>query len=275
MKALEPKLKSVHDTYWSNEQEAARGKSAVLVEGDNDHDLLDAVLRERSPTWATRIRIVIAGGRTRVIERLKSTFPLGLGLVDRDTWAGDEIKLHQAEAPDRLFITEGWCLENIFLDPSWLRAYEPRVCAQLAGERERWVRAGALWWTLQRTREAQQVWQDRLGWSYGSPRDDLELASTQGAVIDSLSQRIPEDVRRAARFDPEAVAEAFVRRRDDILALPEATQWQVGVHGKRAFNELLVPALQAARGQQNWRVELARSVGRPAPLDALTAVLLP
>jgi hypothetical protein len=32
---------------------------------------------------------------------------------------------------------------------------------------------------------------------------------------------------------------------------------------------------KAVRGQQNWRVELARSIGRPAPLDALIAVLLP
>jgi hypothetical protein len=275
MKALEPKIQSVHNTYWSNEQEAARGKTVVLVEGDDDRDVLDPIFRERSPTWETRIRIVVAGGRSHVLARLKSTFPHALGLVDRDTWDDNEFALHQAETSNRLFATEGWCIENIFLNPSWLETYDRQIAARVASERERWVRAGALWWTLQRTREAQQKWQDQLGWSYGSPRDDLDLASPQNLVIDSLSRRIPEEVQRAARFDLEAVAETFVKRRDEILALPEATQWQIGVHGKRAFNELLVPALQAVRGQQNWRVELARSIGRPAPLDALIAVLLP
>lgn len=54
-------------------------------------------------------------------------------------------------------------------------------------------------------------------------------------------------------------------------------QWRLAVHGKAAFEALLLPALRREgepdRPATWWRVELARRVGRPAPLDALLATL--
>ena len=274
MKALDPKIQELHQTYWENEREAARGKMVVLVEGDDDRDMLDAIFRQRRKTWETRVRIVVAGGRQRVIERMKSTFPAACGLVDRDTWTDEEVLLEQRKNQDRLFVTTGWCMENVFFDPPWLKAHYPDVLQVAERQRERWVRAGALWWTLQRAREAQQRWQDALAWSYGAPRDDLDLGSAP-ALVDSLRRRIPDDVRDGARLDLEAIADGFARRCDDILALSEAEQWRLGVHGKRAFGDLLLPALQQAHGQRAWRLELAHDVGTPDPLDMLIAILFP
>jgi hypothetical protein len=274
MKALDQKIQVLHETYWEDEREAARGKTVVLVEGDDDRDMLDAVFRQRRKTWETRVRIVVAGGRQRVIERMSSTFPAAYGLVDRDTWTDEEVVLQQEENPDRLFVTTGWCLENVFFDPHWLEAHYPKVMPEVAHERERWVRAGALWWVLQRTREAQQRWQDCLVWSYGAPSDDLDLGSAP-ALVDSLRRRIPEEVRTGARLDFDALANGFARRCDEILALSEAEQWRLGIHGKRAFRKLLIPALQRAHGQRIWGIELARDIGTPAPIDTLLAMLLP
>lgn len=137
----------------------------------------------------------------------------------------------------------------------------------------------ALWWTLQRSREAQQHWQEALGWSYGAPREDLDLSSA-ATLVDSFSRLIPEPVQSAARFDVRRVAEGFERRYRDVLDLPEDAQWRVGVHGKQAFEQVLVPALNAARYQQSsadWKRELASEFGRPlpAPFDDLVALLFP
>ena len=156
-------LQQVHDTYWQNQVLAANRKSVLLVEGDDDRDVVETFLARRSRTFEARVRVVPAGGRARVLSRMKNTFPDAYGLVDRDTW--DEAKV-RGEYP-RLYVTAGWCLENTFLGPDALRRYGAGVVATLAAERERWVRAGALWWTLQRVREAQQGWQEALDWSYG------------------------------------------------------------------------------------------------------------
>lgn len=226
MMALDDEIRRVHESYWDAEVQAARGKSVVLVEGEDDREVIEEIFRQRSRSWETRVRIVVAGGRARVLERIRATFPQAWGL--------------------------------------------------LSDQREQWIRAGALWWALQRTREAQQRWQEALGWSesYGSPRADLELTSGPD-LIKSLRQRIPEALLREANFEIQEVAERFERRLGEVLGTDEVEQWRSGVHGKCAFMRLLVPGLQATHGQRNWRRALACEVGRPPPFDELMAMLFP
>lgn len=194
-------------------------------------------------------------------------------VVDRDTWTEEEVQARRREY-DLLYLTEGWCLENIFLDPGFLRSFDPSVAQLVAGERERWVRAGALWWTLQRTRESLQRWQEHIGGSFGIPHDDLDFASAT-EMASALRARIPEEIRGAVNLDIDAFAATYERRLTDVLAWPEIRQWRSGVHGKHAFRRLLLPTLERLRGAGDWRPELARAVGRPPPFDALLAVLLP
>ncbi len=272
MKALDTPIQQVHEAYWNNEQQAARGKAVLLVEGDDDREVIEEILRQRRSTWATKVRIIACGGREHVLQRMK-TFHPALGLVDRDTWTQTEVEEARREQP-QLYITTGWCLENLFLSPAWLQSYDERVGDALSSKREEWVRAGALWWTLQRAREAQQQWQTEIGWSYGSPPKKLDLSSKK-ALAESLSAVISEQVRRESSFEPEAVAETFEKRCKEMLQLPEAEQWSTGVHGKRAFNELLLQQIQTVCGQTPSRIELASQIGRPAPLDELLAQLLP
>lgn len=273
---LDDEVRKVHEAYWDAQREAGRYSTVVLVEGDDDLEVLEDVFEQRGGrTWDVHIRIVVAGGRMRVIERIRpdSTFPKGWGLVDRDTWTDVEIDLLRQQNA-RLHVTQGWCLENIFLHPDLLQQVDREVAARLSEQRERWVRAGALWWVLQRTREAQQHWQEALRWSYGSPRDDLNLTSGQGLKA-SLARNIPEAIRKEAKFDLDDVAERYERRMEELLALPEPMQWQIGVHGKCAYRRLLAPAFQASGRQQDWRQALVREISRPypPPLDELMAIL--
>lgn len=272
---VQRQVQGLQDRYWEDQRQAARGKTVILVEGDDDADVLETVFRARRRTWDVTTRIVAAGGRLQLLARL-GTFPNVHGLIDRDTWTDDEVTQAKHRYPG-LHVTDGWCLENLFLSPRWLRSSYPGVAAEIAPERERWVRAGALWWSLQRAREAQQSWQEALGWSYGAPRADLDLSSGSRLAA-TLSAMIPEDVRRLASFDAREIGHAFDARCRDLLASDEEAQWRAGVHGKCAFQRLLLPALTKALGQRStWRVDLAESLGRPTPppLDAMMAVLFP
>jgi hypothetical protein len=255
---LDREVQGIHDRYWENQRLAADRKSVLLVEGDDDRDVLETFLYRRSRTFAARVRVVPAGGRARVIARMKNTFPGAYGLVDRDTWTDAEIA-GRRQAEPRLYVTEGWCLENAFFGPSAVQRLDAAVAARVTAERERWVRAGALWWTLQHAREAQQSWEAALEWSYGSPRDDLDLASANG-LVKSLNRKIPEPVRRRSALDVQVVAEAFAQRCSEVLALPEAEQWRV------------VPALRST--PQAARLQLAGEIELPTPLDDLVAILL-
>lgn len=266
MKALESHIQAVHSRYWDGEKQAAARKQVLLVEGDDDRDVVEELLRQRRDTWETHVRVIVAGGRKRVLER-RDIFPHAHMLVDRDTWT-------DAECPQGVYVTAGWCLENLFLDPEFLHAFDPRIATTVAEHREPWVRAGALWWTLQRAREAHQDWQTALGWTYGAPRADLDLSSAAN-LRDSLASKIPQHLQDAVRLDLGVLAEAYDRRLRQVLTLPEPQQWQSGVHGKEAFRRLLHPLLQAAHGQRNWRIELAGKLRRPPPFDSLLALLIP
>ncbi len=277
---LDREISGVHERYWDNERERCRGKTVVLVEGDDDRTVLESFFRARRTSWQFTVSVVAAGGRKQVQSRMsdRARFPLVYGVVDRDTWTDAEIAVETGTNRD-LRVTGGWCIENVFLDPTWLRGFDAGIAARVGAHRDTWVRAGALWWTLQRSREAQQRGQEALGWSYGAPHEDLDLSSAS-TLADSLSRLIPEPVLTAARFDAPGVAERFEQRYRDVLDLPEEAQWRVGVHGKQAFARVLVPALNAARYQQSptdWKRELAFELGRrlPAPFDDLVALLFP
>ena len=276
MADLDREVQKLHDDYWEDQKRFADRKTVLLVEGDDDRDILETFLERRLPTFSTRVRVIPAGGRSRVLRRLELTFPQNAhpnayGFVDRDTWTDQDVVALKSADP-RLFVTKGWCLENAFFLPDSLGRCNAAVRQRITAERERWVLAGALWWALQRMREAQQMWQEALEWSYGSPRADLDLRSAN-TLAESLKRKIPEAMRRSASVDVDAAAEAFTARCTEVLALPEDEQWQTGVHGKCALRDLLAPAQGVTPAA--LRQDLAEQIERPAPIDELIAILLP
>lgn len=261
--------------YWDEEQKRCSGKNVVLVEGDDDRTAVEAMLTATDPTWSTRAAVVVAGRRDGVVKRLhaNSTFPAGVGLVDRDVWTDPEVATHTASG--RLFVTAGWCIENSLLierlpnDPATLDADLERV-------RDAWVRVGALWWTLQRTREAFNAWQDALGWRYGSLHPGLDLTSS-ATLVTSLETRIDARLRDAVRLDPGEIGAAWQLRLDEVLAWPAADQWLRGVRGKSAFAAVVVPLLNAAhppRSAREWLVARAGALRHRPPFDAILSRVL-
>ncbi len=275
---LDDEIRQVREKYWETEKQAAAQMPVVLlVEGDDDRDIVEEVLARRARYWDQRVKIVVAGGRAQVIQRMRpgSTFPNAYGFVDRDTWSVGEVNTQRRQNNDRLYVTEGWCMENLFFRPDFLQKFNPQISGIVDSHRDSWLRAGAFWWATQRAREAQQTWQETLQWSryYGTPHPDLDLSSSE-RLEKSLTQCIPAPVREDVRLDFNAIAGAFEKRMNDVLKLIKSQQWQIGVHGKCAFEKILVPLLETHYPRQdpdkspkNWRKELAShsEFGRPGP----------
>lgn len=271
LKVAQKEHQSSIERYWETAFQSAQNKIAVLVEGDDDKAMLEAILSHRRKTWATAVSVIAAGSRDNVLKKLR---PSDYGLVDRDTWDEETASKKQAEHGGRLYVTAGWCLENLFFNPEWLKTHYVKAAEELSSQREQWVRAGALWWVLQRAREAQQAWQQALPWDYGKP-PSFDLSSG-AAVTVALKARIPHKTRDDASFDAESIGRLFQERLDHLLGRSESDQWQVGVHGKAAFKNLLLPALQKLGLQSdNWRVELAGHLDHrlPSPLNDLVALV--
>lgn len=284
---LDDEIRQVHEKYWDTEKQAAALiPSVILVEGDDDRNVVEGMLERKTRHWEQWIKIVVAGGRKQVIQRIgpNSTFPNAYGLVDRDTWSDDEVNAQRKKNP-RLHVTAGWCIENLFFQPDFLQRFDARIADAVAAERESWLRAGAFWYALQRVREAHQLWYETLEWSkhYGTPHPDLDFSSPQ-KLVETLTQRVPVKLCNDVRLDFKDVANTFEQRLDFVLKLPLAQQWQVGIHGKCAFDQLLKPLLdrflppQDPKGRRmTWREKLAETpaLGRPAPLDELLALVPP
>lgn len=261
---LDDEIRLIHERYWETELQSALNKSVILVEGDDDLSVLSAMLTRRRRTWTTRIRVIAAGGRKQVFKA-RSRFKDPFLLVDRDTWTDDEIESHRREVPG-LYVTSGWCLENLFLDPEFLADFDSRVRDDLERVRDLWLRAGALWWTLQRAREAQQATWEQIGWTaYGAPRADRNPSSAREFL---------DLVGTPGGYDFEALAHQFEARLQAVQSLDLRDQWRLGVHGKSAFAKLLEPSLRQHHERRDWRVALTERLGRPSPLDEVMALLL-
>lgn len=278
---LSSRSEELRNSYWDEQIQASRQAGAVLlVEGDDDKELVEEVLRSRRRVWENSVRVIAAGGRKQVLAA-RARFRAPFLLVDRDTWTDAEVQELRADIGDGgdLHVTDGWCLENIFFEPTVLRSIDSTVAAKVEGAREAWVRAGARWWILQRHREAAQ-----LGWDvafgdgrYGGlqagvdPRSGAEFA-------DIVSKRLPVELRTRLAVDIDALAAAFDERLRAVLGWATADQWQRGVHGKRAFAELLLPLLLRQLGPRaDWKLALVHALPRPlpAPLDTLVGIFLP
>ena len=259
--------------YWEAEQAKCANKIAVIVEGDDDKTVIEAFLARRSRRWSTGVHVVAAGGRTSVLSAM-GRIPGSFGVVDRDAWDDKEVDAQVLTLGGRLFVTAGWCLENSLI-AGGSTSLPSGMEADFSAVRDAWVKAGALWWSLQRARDAFNLWQEGMGWTYGRPRPDLDTAS-RAALLGSLRLLISTSAQTASNLDLDAVLDRYEARLGELQAVPPARQWLIGVHGKRALNELVLPKLVAGAPTpvSGWRAYLATQLQVvPEPLDALLAAL--
>lgn len=230
---VDRKVFEIHGSYWDTEEQAAKGKSVLLVEGDSDKRRIEKLLKGRSANFANRVRVIATGGRAKTLQRLSRDSAKGWSaLVDRDTWTEGEVASERKAAP-QLWVTDGWTLENEYLTPERVAKHHDESTV-----RESWVRAGALWWVLQRGRHAQHKCWEELGETFGAPPTGFDLTDDAKALELALIRKIPEPLRREAHFNESQVAKSFDARLCDVRKLPPSDQWRLGVHGKAAFARL-------------------------------------
>jgi len=81
LKSIQTTSQTIIEGYWTEERAISRHKVAVLVEGDDDKELLEAVLSSRMKTWATSVHVIAAGGRNKVLKRLQKLSADGDGTI--------------------------------------------------------------------------------------------------------------------------------------------------------------------------------------------------
>ena len=114
MSMLSEQIQATRLSYWEREREAARNTTALLVEGDDDKAVLEALMRRRNPAFPSQVTVVVAGSRKNVLAAA-GFFPnhaIHL-LIDRDIWSDQEIEAERRrQAPTPLHVTSGWCLRT-------------------------------------------------------------------------------------------------------------------------------------------------------------------
>ena len=248
--------------------QAARGKKVVVVEGDDDRSFLEGVLnRVMHRRWQARIAVVVAEGRGRVLDWTgpQGYFAGHFGLVDRDTWTNAEVRAHQHDRPF-LFVTSGWCLENLVLERAALGELGAPLAQVLHDALPAWRAAGARWWVLHRWRSALAPWWSRLG-AYGAPSPAVQALDEARLRADLFG-----DVQRA---DLIALVAQWTQREQALVALPPAEQWRSGIHGKAALQALLAPTLSQRWPGQDRSQALGASLelGDDPALSGLLALL--
>lgn len=288
MSVLDTAINNVVDGYWTTARAAAHGHSALLVEGDDDKRVVEALMALRRRSWATRVYVVPAYGRDRVLKALQSgrISDHCFALVDRDTWTDEEVEFKKRQYPG-LFVTEGWCLENSLLSPHLWSEQGAALSEALAEQRLRWLEAGAWWWVIQRRVEANFAIRARLEGDYGAPLTGEEGGQTE--LWQAWLSAFSEADLSPTSWAPDTVHEAAQRRLAALRALSPEQQWLQGVHGKQLFAQLVRDQLQKSAWGREWfgdrvanlsndqlKVGLAVRLGLvPAPLDELFAMLLP
>ena len=221
--------------------QAAVGKQHVLVvEGADDRAFFEALLTRVDPAWPGRLGVVHADGRGRALRWTQSGGPFAQALcyVDRDAWTQAEVAQRQA-AHGRLFVTDGWCIENLVVVLSSIGHFGETLRAKLAQDRDAWVRAGSFGWVWQR-------WQDEItamvdGQSFAMP-GHLDLRSG-----DALHAGLTARLGAAHQGPVGELVGRWERRLDTMLQLTEAEQWRQAVHGKKYMRDQLKSRLAKER----------------------------
>jgi len=144
------------------QQVAATGVQALVVEGDDDRLVVEALLDKVAPgTWATQWCVGIAGKKQHTLQIVDDQ-TTWLGLVDRDEWS-DNAATAASQAPSRagrLHVLPRFSMESYFVDPVELWAALPMIQQQslnggqqaldaaITNDLDSWLRHGALWHTV-------------------------------------------------------------------------------------------------------------------------------
>ncbi|EYF02594.1 DUF4435 domain-containing protein [Chondromyces apiculatus] len=229
------------------------GKKLLLVEGDDDKDVVEQLFEQVEPLWMTKVHVGVAGDRGKVLRKLEK-HPDWYGLVDRDVWDEADVQ-QQTSALPGLKVTEAWCIESYFCEPGLLEtalglpagSVQQPITPQVDG----WLCYGAIWWTLQRWRESFAAALPSS--DFGHPAKD---ACHPVQDEPTLRKRLDGCQASLHSIPTDQIVAAIQARLREIDALAVAGKLEKGIHGKRFFKEVIVPALNKADSQREadeWR----------------------
>lgn len=270
---LDKKTGLLWETHWRDIEQARANKKLIVVEGDDDKLVLEALLRSRDSLFTSKVYVGVAGDRTKVLNRLQK-FPDTYGLVDRDTWDDIDIVNEKASRP-RLYVTTGWCIENHFYTPNALSTaniHSGSLNGEIVSRITEWYRYCAIWWIVHRFRS--NLLKNWLNADCGHPTKDP----------------CPDEASLRARLRPyesllpnmavDNIVAAVEQRVNEVAAMvSDEERMEKAIHGKLFFKEVVVVALNRQQGQRDaasWRVQIANSLGNrwPAYLVRLADELL-
>lgn len=251
-------VSDAYSEYWSYvDQFADAGRLILLVEGDDDVRVLEQVLRQRDRAAAGKVHVAATQGWVPLLKKLKAHSDWW-GIVDRDTREPGEVRDLQREFGDRLLVTEGWCLEELFCrDRAELARAVGKTRAEIDpvyADLDAWLDYGSIWHVFHRQRERVRTEASALDYrafcpSTQQPRtlaavaDVLQGFQLRGIDSDHLVRQI-DQFRRAGAGQTEAAR--------ILRALP----------AKEFFVSQLVPGLnrldlQHQQEAADWRLWLA------------------
>lgn len=227
----------------------ARGLPVLLVEGDDDALLFRHFLSQYVPGWDLQLHLAAAGNKSRVISGVAVHRPDWLGVIDKDEWSPDDLVAAEARSP-RLRSLPRFCIESYFCHPAeiWVALPVRRrdeagnaledLADPILGKLAAWVAHGAMWRVLRRLYHATRL-PSRLENEPVTNEDEIRQ------ILQSWHDQLAPD--RVLLEYREELAKAQQMSHDDQL--------KKHIHGKKFFNQVVVPALDhlfAGAGRADW-----------------------
>lgn len=255
------------------QQVAATGVRALVVEGEDDKMIVEAFLDKISPEiWATKWCVGVSNGKQNVLKILDDQVTW-LGLVDRDEWSENAANAAAgvASRAGRLHVLPRFCMESYFISPHdiWsalpavqqkaIQDGEATVDAAIKTNSDSWLRHGALWHAVNPLWDGLQSrgFKDRL-LDHTNAQDDALIRQTLAGWHQFL--------------DPQRIFTDFQTHLATARATGGEEQFRRWIHGKRFFNQKVVPTLNQLLGQKsasNWYRDLSITLPVPADLQLL------
>ena len=236
-------------------ERAAGGKGVLLVEGDTDIRMLAYFLESISPDWNARFGLFSANSKQNVLKAIKTYHPEWGGVIDQDEWSPTSVQRLRVKVLPR------FCLENYVCVPEelWEALPQPQKTVLTHGLEDvrqpliqalpDWLAHGAMWRVIRR-RHARLVYESDFPSEFDSRpiTDEQEIRS----ILEAWHRQL----------DPEQILDEY---RGELAAAKtkiEFEQLTQYVHGKKFFQQVVVPTLNSLFGQANsdkWSERLTQS----------------
>ncbi len=259
------------------------GKILIVVEGEDDKAMLEALFGIVKPGWRFKFALAPVGGKKRVYQACKDALGSNWrGLVDCDEWGEDRVHRESATTPN-VKILPRFTAENFWINPDELFELIPahywknfpdarvKIKTDIESALPDWVAHGVMWKIMLKR-------QSGFG-DLKFPNELMERPVTDETQIRDILTRWHN------YLDPNAILDEYRRELEAAQRLTQNEQYSQVVHGKRFFHQVITLTLNRAfhtlnRTHEDWTKDLTATTKRldvtqipPDLLSTLNALL--